>query len=184
MKEKNNYYELLKHPQWQKKRLKILERDNWTCQFCEETEKELQIHHKHYEYNKNPWDYEDEFLIKLCKSCHENETNEMKKYQSLFLREFKKKFRADDFRELAYFFHYFELDKNLSKNKNYRNLQRMSLAYECIQPINLIDEPTFRHFLKLITDRFMYLYQISNYENHQDAIAEAYNILVEKLGIE
>ena len=38
--------EKYKDPRWQKKRLKILERDKWACQLCDGKEKTLHIHHK------------------------------------------------------------------------------------------------------------------------------------------
>jgi len=63
-----SYLELLRHPKWQKKRLLILERDNFTCCYCSDKETELQIHH--LKYHKNPWDAKDEYLLTLCKDCH------------------------------------------------------------------------------------------------------------------
>lgn len=66
-----NYSELLKDPRWQKKRLKILERDKWTCQVCEEKTKTLHVHHLRYNKNPNPWEIDDNFLITLCVDCHE-----------------------------------------------------------------------------------------------------------------
>ena len=33
------YSEKLRDPRWQKARLKVLERDNWTCVNCGETER-------------------------------------------------------------------------------------------------------------------------------------------------
>lgn len=69
---KHPYSELLKDPRWQKKRLKILERDNFTCQFCESTKNELHVHH--IKYSGKPWDIEDKYLKTLCKECHESIT--------------------------------------------------------------------------------------------------------------
>lgn len=65
------YSEKLKSPKWQKKRLKILERDNWTCQYCGATEDQLQVHHDKYNPNGNPWDIDDKELTTLCFRCHE-----------------------------------------------------------------------------------------------------------------
>jgi len=66
-----SYSELLKDPRWQKKRLKIMERDEFTCQSCFDSENTLNIHHKYYIHGKAPWEYPDELLITLCKECHE-----------------------------------------------------------------------------------------------------------------
>lgn len=65
-----NYSEQLKSPMWQKKRLEIMQRDNFTCQDCGDTESQLQVHHKSYAYNKMAWEYENDNLITLCEDCH------------------------------------------------------------------------------------------------------------------
>ena len=62
------YSEKLKSPKWQKKRLEILQRDNFKCRYCNDSETELQVHH--LKYNKEPWDANNEDLICLCKDCH------------------------------------------------------------------------------------------------------------------
>lgn len=64
------YWEKLKDPRWQKKRLEIMERDKFTCQHCWSTEKTLNVHHKFYKKKAEPWDYEDWQLITLCEDCH------------------------------------------------------------------------------------------------------------------
>lgn len=65
--------ELYKDPRWQKKRLEILEYNKWTCESCHSTENTLNVHHKYYEENKKPWDYEDEAFTVLCNKCHKEE---------------------------------------------------------------------------------------------------------------
>lgn len=67
------YKEKLKHPRWQKRRLEILERDEFKCRFCGDTETELQIHHAFYLKKDNPEDYSDDMLFTLCKNCHQDE---------------------------------------------------------------------------------------------------------------
>ncbi len=62
------YSEKLKDPRWQKKRLQILERDNFTCRYCEDTEKTLHVHHMIY--SKAPWLTDNEHLLTLCEDCH------------------------------------------------------------------------------------------------------------------
>lgn len=63
------YSEKLKDPRWQRKRLEILERDNFTCRDCQATDKHLHVHHCHYE--KDPWDASNDVLLTLCEDCHE-----------------------------------------------------------------------------------------------------------------
>jgi 5-methylcytosine-specific restriction endonuclease McrA len=55
-----NYSQLLRDQRWQKKRLEIMQRDEFTCTRCYESEKTLNVHHCYYLYGKKPWDYENE----------------------------------------------------------------------------------------------------------------------------
>ncbi len=64
------YFEKLKDPRWQKKRLGILNMDSFTCQLCKSSENSLHVHHGYYQANTEPWEYEDNSLITLCESCH------------------------------------------------------------------------------------------------------------------
>lgn len=63
------YSELLKHPRWQKKRLKIFERDRWRCTSCGATTKMLNVHHLKYT-KRTPWLEPNNNLITLCEFCH------------------------------------------------------------------------------------------------------------------
>lgn len=67
------YSEKLKDPRWQKKRLEILSRDSFTCNYCGDTETTLHVHHLEYKKGLEPWDYYDEYLITICADCHECE---------------------------------------------------------------------------------------------------------------
>ena len=62
------YTEKLKDPRWQKKRLQIMSRDNFTCQLCGSDKNTLHVHHK--SYNGDPWESENNDLITLCEDCH------------------------------------------------------------------------------------------------------------------
>lgn len=65
-------------PRWQKKRLEILSRDNFTCQCCGASDKTLHVHHVYYtKWAEGPWDYINEALISLCNECHEKEGEEL-----------------------------------------------------------------------------------------------------------
>jgi hypothetical protein len=84
---KTAYGEKLKDPRWQKLRLEILERDEWACRSCGNTENTLHVHHTHYVQGLEPWDYVDEqqFLVTLCCDCHEEESSALSSAkQSLF----------------------------------------------------------------------------------------------------
>lgn len=67
---KKTYSEKLRDPRWQKKRLSVLSRDNFTCQLCSDQETELHVHHKYYTAGAEPWEYENEILITYCAHCH------------------------------------------------------------------------------------------------------------------
>jgi hypothetical protein len=70
----NNYSDKLKDPRWQKKRLEIFERDEFSCVCCGSENNSLQVHHKIYIKGKEPWEYDNEYLITLCEDCHEKTT--------------------------------------------------------------------------------------------------------------
>ena len=69
------YKEQLRNPLWQKKKAKILERDNYTCQNkkCNSTTKNLQVHHLDYLPSILAWEYPDDMLLTLCEDCHDKE---------------------------------------------------------------------------------------------------------------
>lgn len=66
------YYEKLKDPRWQKKRLEVMQRDGFDCTSCHDgTTSTLNVHHRvAYRKNTDPWDYELDELVTLCESCH------------------------------------------------------------------------------------------------------------------
>lgn len=68
---KSNYYELLKHPLWQRRRLEIMQRDEFACSVCYNSESMLHVHHKRYIKGRKPWEYDDHELITVCANCHE-----------------------------------------------------------------------------------------------------------------
>jgi hypothetical protein len=70
------YAELLKDPRWQRKRLEILQRDGWRCQWCLNPKATLHVHHKRYLPNRAPWEYEDRYLVTLCADCHQFDYDE------------------------------------------------------------------------------------------------------------
>ena len=67
------YSEQLKDPRWQRKRLEILSRAEFSCENCCDDESTLHVHHKLYRKGAMPWEYEAHELQALCESCHEAE---------------------------------------------------------------------------------------------------------------
>lgn len=70
-----SYNYLLKRGEWYKRRLYILQRDNFLCQSstCLDRSGNLEVHHLEYFRPINPWDYPDDLLITLCSVCHKKE---------------------------------------------------------------------------------------------------------------
>lgn len=78
-----NYAQKLRDPRWQKKRLEILSRDNFTCQQCGENSTTQHVHHVSYIADAEPWDYDNENFVTLCEGCHWYVTDEKKKAKLL-----------------------------------------------------------------------------------------------------
>lgn len=70
---RTTYSDQLKDPRWQKRRLEILSRDEWACQWCGDTSSTLHVHHLYYTRGAEPWDYPDTALLTVCEDCHTNE---------------------------------------------------------------------------------------------------------------
>lgn len=66
-----SFKEQYRHPNWQRKRLEIMERDQFMCQACYSDEDTLNVHHKRYFKGRMIWDYPNELLVTLCEGCHE-----------------------------------------------------------------------------------------------------------------
>lgn len=67
-----NYAQQMKHPLWQKKRLEVLEANEYTCQNCDDKETTLHVHHPFYKRGAMIWDYAKEELECLCEKCHKD----------------------------------------------------------------------------------------------------------------
>lgn len=65
-----SYKEQLLHPNWQRRRLEMLEGADWRCQECGDSETTLHVHHKRYIKGRKAWEYEAEELAVLCEECH------------------------------------------------------------------------------------------------------------------
>lgn len=67
---KMSYGEQLKHPNWQRKRLEVLDSAKWACVACGDGESTLHVHHKRYVKGRMAWEYEAHELQALCEECH------------------------------------------------------------------------------------------------------------------
>ncbi len=69
------YADKLKDPRWQRRRLEIMQRDNFRCVKCGDDKNTLQVHHKEYIMDCDPWRYDDDYLSTLCMHCHQEITD-------------------------------------------------------------------------------------------------------------
>lgn len=85
--DRKTYSEKLKDPRWQKKRLKVMERDFWACQNCGETESCLNVHHLVYLPGREPWEYPERCLLTLCEDCHKSEPEMFRRASECFTKQ-------------------------------------------------------------------------------------------------
>lgn len=67
----SQFFRLYKHPQWQKRRLEVMQAAGFRCQRCRSSEETLNVHHISYLKDRKPWEYDDSELMCLCRGCHE-----------------------------------------------------------------------------------------------------------------
>jgi hypothetical protein len=70
---KLTFAEQIKHPNWQRKRLEVMEDAGFECESCGTNEVTLNVHHKRYIKGRMYWDYERTDLSCLCEDCHKQE---------------------------------------------------------------------------------------------------------------
>ena len=78
------YWELLKRPEWQKRRLDMLNKFEFHCSVCGDNETSLHVHHKRYVKGRKPWEYEDFELAVLCEGCHSYAHEEDNRLKEMF----------------------------------------------------------------------------------------------------
>jgi 5-methylcytosine-specific restriction endonuclease McrA len=82
----STYWELLKHPLWQRKRLEMLNRAQFACEACYNDEATLHVHHRQYIKGRKPWEYDDSNFLVLCERCHEDVTKTSDRIKSLLAK--------------------------------------------------------------------------------------------------
>lgn len=80
---KSDFFGLMRHPEWQKKRLEVLSDANFECRLCNDTQTELHVHHKIYRVNSKPWQYDFDELDCLCSKCHKRETERAREIKEI-----------------------------------------------------------------------------------------------------
>lgn len=64
------FHEQYRRPEWQKRRLEIMQRAKFKCQDCGAADKTLNVHHTIYFRDRKVWEYTDVTLRCLCEGCH------------------------------------------------------------------------------------------------------------------
>ena len=67
-----SYKDKLKDPRWLEFRKRVYEKDGYMCTICNTKDRPLNAHHRFYENNKEPWEYNIGNLDTLCSWCHES----------------------------------------------------------------------------------------------------------------
>jgi hypothetical protein len=98
---------MYKSPLWQKKRLEILERDDYQCQGCGDKESQLQVHHGYYEKGLKLWEYDNDTLWTYCESCH-------KQAHDIKIEIYKKTARIEMVLAHDWYLNYFDLLTKIS----------------------------------------------------------------------
>ena len=68
---KEQYRQERLDPRWQKKRLEIMQRDEFKCRDCEGEKETLNVHHGYYVKGRKCWNYPSFALETLCRECHQ-----------------------------------------------------------------------------------------------------------------
>jgi hypothetical protein len=90
---KDWYKQQLQLPEWKAKRREIFSRDAYACVDCSEDGVTVHCHHLHYIAGKRPWEYHSDYLVTVCKGCHD------KRHRSKII-----KFESETDAELWYIF--------------------------------------------------------------------------------
>ena len=101
MTKNSKYAEKLRDPRWQKKRLEIFDRDDWTCQMCGDGGSTLHVHHRVYEKGKEPWEYDNSSLVTLCECCHTFETENIADALASVQHTLKTEYFSPDIKSIA-----------------------------------------------------------------------------------
>jgi hypothetical protein len=73
----STYFQKLRDPRWQKMRLEVMQKNEFCCEICGDSKSTLNVHHKVYFKDRDPWEYLPEQLSCLCESCHEENHNKI-----------------------------------------------------------------------------------------------------------
>lgn len=100
---KEEYRELLKDGRWQRKRLEIMQRDDFKCRECGTTN-DLNVHHIRYIDGRMPWEYDNGDLVTLCGKCHKELHEEIERKRKDADKFCERAFRAEHLSDLLLYY--------------------------------------------------------------------------------
>lgn len=78
-----SYSDDLRDPRWQRKRLEVMQREDFRCQDCKDATTTLNVHHTYYKRGHKPWEYPSASLRCLCERCHAGVTSTVAEMQQI-----------------------------------------------------------------------------------------------------
>lgn len=79
------YNRLLATQEWKDYSAKVRAARGNACECCKLGGKETQIHHLFYD-GRNPWEYDFDDVVLLCKTCHEQVHEQLKVFRKMVFR--------------------------------------------------------------------------------------------------
>jgi hypothetical protein len=150
MSEKLSYSDQLKHPKWQKRRLEMLNAQNFCCQRCKSNEDTLHVHHRRYVKGRNVWEYDDSELVVLCEFCHQEE-HENSEFINKLIFLIPDEYRQDFTSLLAGISYVFTSDNEILKNSEPLMFMAGIAAIKC-RELDLEGMEKLSEFLKYEVD--------------------------------
>ena len=132
------YQTQIKSPQWQKKRLEILNLRGFKCENCSCETEQLHVHHRFYIKGRKIYEYDNDVFQVLCEKCHTEIhkkllTNKIEKIVEVIPEKYKEIIKVlDGYNEQTfdYFKNFIENSKHLD-NKDIWYLLDYSLYLNC-----------------------------------------------------
>lgn len=120
----NKYAKQWLDPRWQKRRLEIMQRDEFSCTECGAEDKTLNVHHVYYTRGADVWNYPDHALLTLCNDCHEAEHAMAESSERAFIDAFKQVgFMSSSLGSMAFTID--QLQANVGQEKTKKMLEMM-----------------------------------------------------------
>lgn len=82
----SDYIKLLGTKEWALFSSSVRSSRSNTCECCRLGDRQTQVHHIFYVAGLKPWEHDQQDVVLLCKSCHEQLHEELKKFRKFVFR--------------------------------------------------------------------------------------------------